>query len=296
MFHTMNRSLARRLPLLRKWIQKLDELEQKYAKLKRQRDNLKAELADTRAVLAPLEREKAEEFARQHKTRTRLPIPPDQLRLRVHGAADEATFLSVGGVVASHVKRILKEEQRSLQTFQHILDFGSGCGRVLRFFEDQRESCQFFATDVDPEAINWCKENLGGLAKFSINGSNPPLCYENDFFDLVLAISVFTHLPEDMEQLWLAELLRVTKPGGILLLSIHGDRSFRHVPANSFEELSLQGFCYAHCGNTAGLPEYYQTSFHSEEYIRQHWASYFHIRRVVPIGHQDVVVCDKRGS
>jgi SAM-dependent methyltransferase len=290
----MKRSLARRLPLLRQWVQKLDELEQRYAKLKRQRDNLKAELADTRAVLAPLQREKAEEFAQQHKAQSRLPIPPDGLRLRVHGAADDATFLSVGAAVASHVKRILEEEHRPLHTFERILDFGCGCGRVLRFFEDRPDSCQLFATDVDVEAINWCKDNLVSLARFTTNATHPPLCYENDFFDLVLAISVFTHLPESMEQLWLAELQRIAKPGAILLLSIHGNRSFRNVPASSYEELASRGFCYAHCGGTAGLPDYYQTSFHTEEYVNRHWATLFHVRRIVAIGHQDVVVCEKR--
>ncbi len=149
-------------------------------------------------------------------------------------------------------------------------------------------------TDVDAEAINWCKENLAGLARFTRNATDPPLFYEDDFFDLVLAISVFTHLPESMEQLWLAELLRVAKPGAILLLSIHGNRSFRNVPANSCEELAARGFCYAYCGSTAGLPEYHQTSFHSEEYVLRRWAAFFHIRRIVAIGHQDVVVCEKR--
>ena len=62
--------------------------------LKRQRDFLKNELATVRAPLEVIQREKDERRALLHKQESLLPIPPESLRLRVHGTEDEATFLS----------------------------------------------------------------------------------------------------------------------------------------------------------------------------------------------------------
>ena len=69
---------------------------------------------------------------------------------------------------------------------------------------------------------------------------------------------------------------------------------FHTVPSGSYDELSRRGFCYAACGSTPGLPDYYQTSFHSQTYIRRDWSKFFQIRRIVPLDGQDVVVCEKR--
>ena len=297
----MNRKLARRLPLLGKWVRKLDALEEKYAKLKSQRDSLKRqrdflpkELSEVRAPLEFIQRQEDERRALRHKQESRLPIPPASLRLRVHGKDDEVAFLSVGDAIASQISEIVSAENRSFDGLERILDFGCGCGRVLRFFENRPLSCKLFATDIDEEAVSWCRNNLASLATFSRNGDRPPLEFESDYFDLVLAISVFTHLPEVLELSWLSELQRIAKPGAILLLTVHGERLFTNVPSASYDELSRRGFCYADCGPTVGLPDYYQTSFHSKAYIERYWSEFFHIRRIVALGGQDVVVCEKR--
>ncbi|MEO7168572.1 MAG: methyltransferase domain-containing protein [Chthoniobacterales bacterium] len=290
----MKRSLARRLPVLKKFVRELDALEKKYAKLKKQRDNLKLDLAETKTHLEAFQQAEAEVFARRHLHECPLPVPPESLRLRVHGAREEATFLFVGDAIASRIKEILVEEGRSFEAPARILDFGCGCGRTLRFFGDRIENRELFATDIDEEAIAWCKNNLSSLASFACNGHEPPLEYESEAFDLIIAISVFTHLPERLEQAWLAELRRVAKPGALLVLSIHGEKLFRNVPSESQEELRRHGFCFANCGLTAGLPDFYQTSFHSEAYVQQYWSRLFQIRRIADLGLQDVVVCEKR--
>lgn len=286
----MKKEFARRLPGVGKWVRALEELEVKYARLKEQRDELKIDLAETHAQLNPYVRERHEREAELHKLECSLPIPPENLRLRVHGSGDEASFLSVGRQMAAEIKRVIAEEGLALESFERVLDFGCGCGRVLRCLGPHSG---FFATDLDPEAIAWCQTNLSNLATFEVNGDRPPLAYETGTFDFVYAISVFTHLPEDLEQLWLEELRRITRPGGTLLLTVHGERLFRRVPRAARQELQERGFCYSHCGSTEGLPDYYQTSFHREDYIRREWSKFFQIRRIAPLGGQDAVICQK---
>src|ERR1043165_8053538 len=49
-----------------------------------------------------------------------------------------------------------------------------------------------------------------------------PLPYKDQMFDLIYSLSVFTHLSENHASQWLSEMNRVLKPGGILIITIHG--------------------------------------------------------------------------
>ena len=42
--------------------------------------------------------------------------------------------------------------------------------------------------------------------------------------NLVLCHSVFTHLPEDTQFLWLSELYRILDDDGIAVISFHGNK------------------------------------------------------------------------
>jgi ubiquinone/menaquinone biosynthesis C-methylase UbiE len=44
----------------------------------------------------------------------------------------------------------------------------------------------------------------------------------DEFFDLVIPYSVFTHLTREVQKAWLAEMRRVIAPGGLLIASVHG--------------------------------------------------------------------------
>ena len=50
--------------------------------------------------------------------------------------------------------------------------------------------------------------------------------FPDAYFDLIFNHSVFTHLDENYQDAWLAELERVTKPGGVLVLSVSGQHPF----------------------------------------------------------------------
>ncbi|WP_162910666.1 class I SAM-dependent methyltransferase [Hymenobacter oligotrophus] len=107
----------------------------------------------------------------------------------------------------------------------HLLDWGCGPGRVIRHLpEVLGHGCRYTGTDYNPEFVAWCRQHLARPdTAFLQNGIEPPLAAEAATFDAVYGISIFTHLSEQGHQLWFRELMRVTKPGGVLLFTTHGE-------------------------------------------------------------------------
>ena len=79
--------------------------------------------------------------------------------------------------------------------------------------------------DVDRDAIEWAVAHRPGPA-WTLSSFEPPLPYAAGSFDLVYAVSVFSHLGRGPQERWLAELARVLRPGGVALLSVHGPTAF----------------------------------------------------------------------
>ena len=141
------------------------------------------------------------------------------------GVADAEGFLLSGSAAVDFLdKEALGRDRKSFRDFSSILDFGCGCGRLIRSL---RPLCDQWASihgcDIDPAAIAWCKENIPD-ASFSTVGETPPLHFQDKSIDLTYACSVFTHFDADNQFRWLAELQRIMKPGGYLLVTFR----YRH--------------------------------------------------------------------
>jgi SAM-dependent methyltransferase len=225
-----------------------------------------------------------------------IAIPPEALRYRIHGSADVESFLQVGEQCSKDIIAALRQIDRDLSSFEAILDFGCGCGRTLRWFELQTEHSRFFGADIDREAIAWCGQHLT-RASFLTNGSLPPSGFAADSFDLIYAISVFTHLDEEYQFCWLYELQRITKPSGIVLISTHGDAHINNVPPELATEIRKRGMFFLKSGGWRGMfPAWYQDSFHTKEYILREYSTYFDILDYIPQAInrlQDLVILQK---
>jgi SAM-dependent methyltransferase len=225
--------------------------------------------------------------------------PPPHLQLRVAGLY-YPEFFEHGEWLLGFLQDALGAVGKDLTSFPAVLDFGCGCARVLRAYYDRAAPSQkLYGTDIDAEAIEWCRANYSKMAEFDVNATTPPLAYADEMFDLVFSVSVFTHLPEDLQFVWLRELQRVTKTGGYLLLTTFSKDVFEQaVPEQSREAAREQGFFYDDRGEkTEGLPDFYRQSFHTAAYIRSHWSELFDvvdIRERAVDGHQDIVVCRRR--
>ena len=67
--------------------------------------------------------------------------------------------------------------------------------------------------------LRWCASALPG--EYRRTALAPPTLLPAGTFDLAYGCSVLTHLREASAQAWLAELERLLKPGGRLLLTFH---------------------------------------------------------------------------
>jgi SAM-dependent methyltransferase len=238
---------------------------------------------------------------RIHRKGCESGLPPPHLRYRVHGALDAESYVATGTAIAATVGNIL--EKSRLPEPSTILDFGCGPGRVVSHLARRHAAWRLFGCDIDPEAIAWARRNLGDMATFEVTDARPPLPFPDRFFDAVYTVSVFTHLDERLQLGWLAELRRILKPGGTLLATTHGVPTFSGCDEHERRELDRRGFVYR-TGPTGmlkldGLPSFYQTTFHTPEYIARMWGTIFEIENHGVggmAGHQDLVVMRSPGK
>jgi len=217
-----------------------------------------------------------------------VPVPPAMLRYRVSELVPVGPFLSVGEGCAQLIRRHI-----DLANAGRVLDFGCGCGRTIRWLLDG--SAEFHGVDVDVEGIDWCRKNLP-RGHFLATAPTPPLPYPDEYFDVVYCFSVFTHLDEAMQDLWLAEMKRILKPGALLFLTVHGEVAARSLESHDRQTLADRGFVHKRTQKLKGLvPDWYQTTWHSREYIVNKLSGGFEDIRyhAIPDSVQDVVVARK---
>jgi cyclopropane fatty-acyl-phospholipid synthase-like methyltransferase len=225
-------------------------------------------------------------------------VPPAELRFRVHGDLDLDGFFESGRQCSDDIQAALSAVAADIASFKRILDFGCGCGRTLQWLEHATAGADLHGTDIDPEAIAWCRRAIASAA-FSSNGELPPLEYADGYFDFVYAISVFTHLSEELQLAWLEELRRVLAPGGLLLVTVRGASYASQLEPVESDELSTRGFVFSRMPPYFQqlFPSWYQTATLTEEYVRATWAAYFEVAAHLPRaldGCQDIFVLEKR--
>jgi SAM-dependent methyltransferase len=199
-----------------------------------------------------------------------LPVPPRQLIVRVAGTPDVGWFLRGGRLAAGSIRAALWRQGRRIEELGAILDFGCGCGRVTRNWIALRTT-DVHGSDMNESAVEWCRRNLP-FASFETNGLAPPLVFETAQFDLVYALSVFTHLPEELQLLWMRELERVLRPGGLLMLSTHGEHYLPRLTATERETFGA-GDVVVRREEVAGTN--LCTTFHPRSYVRERLAAGF---------------------
>lgn len=209
-----------------------------------------------------------------------LPLPPAELAVRVGQPTGEtfACYEEIGRSAHAEILDILPpgwdfEGKR-------VLDFGCGAGRVLRQFASEAEVAAMVGCDIDGPSVDWLNANLSPPFSAVRNEERPPLPWADRSFDLILAISVFTHIT-DQWSAWLCELHRLLDHGGLLAATFLGPGMSELIAREPWNE-DLIGMNSLKPGLTwdRGGP----CVLHSPWWIREHWGRAFEIDSLHPSG------------
>lgn len=224
-----------------------------------------------------------------------LPLPPPELMIRVAGNADAAWFIEGGRRAEESIRAALGRAGAPLGSLEAILDFGCGCGRVLRRWHDL--DARVCGSDLNHAAVAWCRKHLP-FVEVGVNALEPPLIYGEASFDLVYALSVLTHLPVETQLAWRDEFGRVLRPGGHLLLTLHGDAYVERLTGTE-RRVYAGGECVVRWAKAAGSN--LCTTFHPPAFVRDRFANGWKLVEHLPRGalgspEQDLIVLRKPSS
>jgi SAM-dependent methyltransferase len=234
-------------------------------------------------------------LGKEPKVADGLPLPPARLRAQVGPLhADAEFFLQSGRHNADLIREVMTEAGSPLDQLDALLDWGCGCGRVLRHWSDL-DGTRILGCDITPKMVAWCNEHLP-FVEAAVNDLSPPLPHGESTLDLVYAFSVMTHLSEDLQRAWVAECRRVLKPGGYFVFSTLGEYFVSRNRLTDDERRSFES------GNLVVLYEGSPgtslcSAYHPPEYIRRELARDLDVvafRPAADDGRHDIHVLRKR--
>jgi SAM-dependent methyltransferase len=200
-------------------------------------------------------------FLREHRG---VVLPPAYILFESFGKMDYPSYYTESRDSAEYYISLMAKHIDLKNA--RICEWGCGPARLLRHFADilgDREP-ELFGTDYNLRTIAWCKEKIPGI-RFASNRLLPPLEYPDDYFDVVYCVSVFTHLSQEAQKLWLDECMRVIKPGGIFLMTVHGDTCSRKLLPDEADEYRGTG-CVIRGRVKEGKRVF--TAYNSPDYMR----------------------------
>jgi len=147
-------------------------------------------------------------------------------------------YLADGWRTLSETMQILELLDRPLMKASSVLEFASGYGRFTRHLAGVlpgRVTC----SDVLPGTMDFAREQFG--VKTVESSFDPAEIEFPERYDVVLVLSLFTHLPVRAWRGWLRTLAGAVAPGGVLLFSVHSEEMARE---DLGVKLNDEGYCF----------------------------------------------------
>lgn len=197
-----------------------------------------------------------------------IPSPSGDLVYATQGIRDVAAYNNsiIPGIY--HMKTYLCKAGVEWNRIKSILDIGCGTGRLLVGWYLDNPGRRLFGCDINKTLIDWAGMNLPGSMRFRQNDLLPPLPYENEAFDFVYLVSVFTHLSLDAQKLWLKEIESILAPDGILLMTFHGEIYLQIARSSKLTDFQRKGYLeIVNRDEDEGTNNY--AAYHGPEFVKK---------------------------
>jgi SAM-dependent methyltransferase len=136
-----------------------------------------------------------------------------------HGGV--SAYLANGVLAVEGVRRA--QAVAGKRTFESILDFACGHGRVLRTLKAEFPDAELAACDLNEDGVRFCARTFG--ARPFLSHVDPDRIELTGDFDLVWCASLLTHLDADRWSAFLDLFTSVLRPSGLLLFTVLGPRA-----------------------------------------------------------------------
>lgn len=176
-----------------------------------------------------------------------------------------------------------------------VLEFASGYGCVTRHLVNKLGPVELVCSDIHTAATEFLSEEIGSPTILST--SEPKNYPSNRKFDIVFALSFFSHMPITTWGEWLEKLFSLVKKNGFLIFTTQGmeSRKYHNVP-----EIPASGFWFTQENSEQEdikTAEYGQTIVTIDFVVNEVWsrleAPFEMIRSAYWWEHQDLYVIRK---
>ncbi len=180
------------------------------------------------------------------------------------------SYFKIGIRTATNLKAIA---ERFNLPAESLLDFGSGYGRVSRFFPQVFPETKITISEVKGHSLKFQKEHFGFEGIEHTQDANS---LGNAKFDIILALSVFTHLPQSSFKAWLDKLIDCMNPGGGLVFTFNNISTYeKNPPDPDFHYLKLsEDSSFSFVSDSLSDTSEYGSTYVSYKYLEDCLAAY----------------------
>lgn len=124
---------------------------------------------------------------------------------------------------ANKLASLIKEHYSGDSTKVELLEFASGYGAVTRHIVNVLPSVNVTACDIHKEAVEFIRDTFNIQA--AVSSSAPKSLDLPVKYDVIFALSFFSHMPKQTWGNWLLSLVNYIKDGGLMIFTTHGELS-----------------------------------------------------------------------
>lgn len=171
-------------------------------------------------------------------------------------------YIADGWRTLCELQRSLDRAGRNLYRCSSFLEFACGHGRFTRHLAPALPRGALTVSDVVPGCVDFLRRH------WPVDGfdstADPQAVRIPARYEIVFVLSLFSHLPESTWQAWLRALYGAVEPGGLLVLTTHGEQAARR----SGVDLGERGFAFFAASESQALgAQEYGTAFASARFV-----------------------------